>query len=183
MFSTSALVAAVVLRGGYRYILINLFQGLGILLFKLLIILAMAFAKIVGGFFYLLLLVLFDFPSWVLSFASTSDSCPECQQRHGQQKKKIDMPEGWVRVPICQTDEISVFDLNPQTMQLGLHSLENGPWDEREIFQVTKEEIRQRVIPWLDQIIIEEDGSAYVTEEENNERGEGNVSSSISWST
>jgi hypothetical protein len=142
--SLASLLFTVILQPEQLYLLQLLFKLLyrlsfGILKFFVLI------AKLVGGFFYLLLLSLFDFPVWLISFITSAS--PNAHQREGRHcrrvRKQINMSEGWVRISICNTDYISSLDL----------AKGHEGWERRVTHKVTKEEIQRRVLPWLEDLL------------------------------
>jgi len=89
-------------------------------------------------------------------------------------------PEGWCRYTICGTDDISHFELDlrhgrrREIVEENDESetgtvVRNGMWEAREIFDVTKEEILNRVWNWLESVVGEgEDGDCLIEVEESN---------------
>lgn len=77
-------------------------------------------------------------------------SANDGKENHGNEVKKTNgIPEGWVKVQVCNTDEISEFYLDRHTNGTVVPSGEKGEWEERELLDVTKEEIERRVWTWL----------------------------------
>ncbi|CZR67414.1 uncharacterized protein PAC_17313 [Phialocephala subalpina] len=183
MLSSSAFITTLILHSGSRHHLINLFTFVGTLLLQALKFLGLLFARLIGVFFYLLLLTLIDFPSWLLSFRRPKPyACPECQlhqKQHQNQyqepKKEKDKPTGWVTVKICNTDEISELNLSHSTAEHGLHRIRHphGSWEHRYFRHVSPEEIKRRILPWLEQIAEEGSDSGYIFQEEYTEQREG----------
>jgi hypothetical protein len=129
----------------------NLALLLGPLLARLIFFLGLCFARVIGVFFYTLLVLLFDFPCW--AWACFSDGPAETGPIIVESvKKKIDMPEGWIRVSICGTDEISEFDLD----WVADTADSNVGWEGRRVIGATKEEIERKVSRWLVEIYVDE---------------------------
>jgi hypothetical protein len=133
------------------YAIFNLALLLGPLLAKIIFFLGLCFARVIGAFFYTLLVLLFDFPCWL--WACFNDGPAETGPINLEVvKKKIDMPEGWIRVSICGTDEISEFDLDWVVDTAD----SNVGWEGRKLIGATKEEIERKVLRWLIQIYVDE---------------------------
>jgi hypothetical protein len=133
------------------YAVFNLALLLGLLLAKIIFFLGLCFARVIGAFFYTLLVLLFDFPCW--AWACFSDGPAETGPINLESvQKRIDMPEGWIRVSICGTDEISEFDLD----WIADTEDSNVGWEGRKVIGATKEEIDRKVLRWLIQIYVDE---------------------------
>jgi hypothetical protein len=133
------------------YAIVNLALLLGSLSVKIVFFLGLCFARAIGAFSYTLLVLLFDFPYWAWECfndgpAETGPIYPEVV------KKKIDMPDGWIRVSICGTDEISEFDLD----WVADTADSNVGWEGRKVIGATKEEIESKVLRWLVQTYVDE---------------------------
>jgi hypothetical protein len=133
------------------YAIFSLALLLGPLLAEIIFFLGLCFARVIGAFFYTLLILLFDFPCWL--WACFSDGPAETGPIYSEVvKKKIDMPEGWIRVSICGTDEISEFDLD----WVADTDDSNVGWEGRKVIGATKEEIESKVLRWLVQTYVDE---------------------------
>jgi hypothetical protein len=133
------------------YAAFNLALLLGPLLAQIIFFLGLCFARVIGAFFYTLLVLLFDFPCW--AWACFSDGPAETGPIYPEVvKKKIDMPEGWIRVSICGTDEISELDID----WVADTDDPNAGWEGRKVVGATKEEIERKVLRWLVQIYVDE---------------------------
>jgi hypothetical protein len=133
------------------YAIVNLALLLGPLLVGIFIFLGLCFARVVSAFFYTLLILLFDFPRW--AWECFNDGPAETGPINlDVVKKKIDMPEGWIRVSICGTDEISEFDL----AWVADMDDSNVGWEGRKVIGATKEEIERKVLRWLVQTYVDE---------------------------
>jgi hypothetical protein len=98
-----------------------------------------------------LLVLLFDLPCWIQAYFS--DGSAEIEGINLEVvKKKIDMPEGWIRVSICGTDDISEFDLD----WVAEMAESNVGWEGRKVVSATKEEIERKVLRWLVQVYVDE---------------------------
>jgi hypothetical protein len=133
------------------YAVFNLALLIGPLLAQIIFFLGLCFARVIGAFSYALLVLLFDFPCW--AWACFNDGPAETGPIYLEVvKKKIDMPEGWIRVSICGTDEISEFDID----WVAETDDSNAGWEGRKVVEATKEEIERKVLRWLVQIYVDE---------------------------
>jgi hypothetical protein len=133
---------------GLRYFLRNLASILGSLFLKLLFCFGLCFARVVNCFFFAIFFVLFIGPTWLINrYSKDSNSGNEVPSK--DVPKTNGNPEGWVKMRICRTEEISEFYLDEDTDKTVVMG-KRGEWEEREIVEVTKEEIERRVRTWLE---------------------------------
>jgi hypothetical protein len=143
-------------RYGLRNFLLNLGTIIGTMLLKLLLFVALSIARLFNCFFFAALFTVFIAPTWLLNRYSTSIAHRRTENNDNVVQRSNGIPEGWVTVKICRTDEISELDLggniqmveDPDRTLVG--SGEIGEWEDREMFVVTKEEIERRVWTWLE---------------------------------
>jgi hypothetical protein len=70
---------------------------------------------------------------------------------------KNGIPEDWVTIRLCGTDEISEFELEDRTLVVtktldGIFPAWIGSWEKRELFVTTSAEIDVKVSSWLDSL-------------------------------
>ena len=70
---------------------------------------------------------------------------PNAEELSSSSNTRDDAPEGWVRVDICGTDEISTLDL-----EAAVGAFEVGEaWDDRKPAAVSKARISEKVLRWM----------------------------------
>lgn len=84
------------------------------------------------------------------------------------------MPEGWVRIEICNTDYISHLDLAKKP------EVDVVCWEERVIHKVTKRDIQRRVLPWLEGLLEPEFDHAHPLEDHDIGTGLWNLETTLS---
>jgi hypothetical protein len=145
-------------RNGLRNFLINLGSILGTILWNVLLFVGLGFARLISSFFFVLIFTLIIAPSWLLDHFSTNNATDGIENSSSEFQKTNGIPEGWIRVRICRTDEISDLDLDWETQRTSdedtdrtvVQGGEREGWEDRDIFVVTKEEIERRVWTWME---------------------------------
>jgi hypothetical protein len=144
-------------RNGLRNFLIYLGSILGTMLWNIIRFVGLCFARLINSFFFVLMFILIIAPSWLLDHFSTNNATDGIEKRSNEVQRTNGIPDGWIRVRICRTDEISDLDLDGDTQRMVdedtnrtvVQSGQRGGWEDRDISVVTKEEIERRVWTWL----------------------------------
>jgi hypothetical protein len=152
-------------RLALRAIFLTIVSRLISLVWKIFILLALSFARVISALFFVLLICPIRIIERVFSHHSpsnfgtsiqtTNHSAPTQESMGGNQAGKDGIPNDWVTIKLCGTDEISHFQLNDRTVIIaemvdGIFNGWIGSWEERELFVTTRAEIDVKVSEWLE---------------------------------
>jgi hypothetical protein len=151
-------------RLALRGIFFRIISFLGCLIWGIFKLLAISFARVISAFFFALLIcpirileLLFSHhspPLYGTSIRTTKNSTPGHESRGGSKAGMDGIPNDWVTIRLCGTDEISDFQLDDTTVIIaktvdGIFDGWIGSWEKRELFVTTKAEINVKVSEWL----------------------------------
>lgn len=129
----------------------DLLALVGRLLFKSVLTFGLAFSWLINCFFFTSMLVFLDIPYYILSSKAAGNEWiedGECRMRGVKAQEGL---EGWCRIKLCPTDDISEFELD----------ISEGVWEDRVSMKVSKEQLERGIKEWVAGISEEEDaGSA-----------------------
>jgi len=151
-------------RLALRAIFLTIVSLLFSLLWKIFILLALSFARVIAALFFVLLICPIRIIERVFSYRSpshfgtsiqtTNHSAPIHESMGGNRAGKDGIPNDWVTIKLCGTDEISHFQLDDRTVVVarmvdGIFDGWIGSWEERELFVTTREDIDMKVSEWI----------------------------------
>jgi hypothetical protein len=160
----AVVVMVVSFQLGIRTLFLNLISLLGTLTGKTVVFLALNFARVVSAFLFVPLFAIvwtferfFGYNSPPLEPKSLVQTTHNSLSVQASKAGKNGIPEDWVTVRLCRTNEISDFELEDRTLVVnktldGVFDGWIGSWEKRELFVITREEIDAKVISWLDSL-------------------------------
>ncbi|KAN0090051.1 hypothetical protein V8E51_018630 [Hyaloscypha variabilis] len=160
----AVVVMVVSFQLGIRTLFLNLISLLGTLTWKTVVFLALNFARVVSAFLFVPLFAIvwtferfFGYSSPPLEPKSLVQTTHNSLSVQASKAGENGIPEDWVTVRLCRTNEISDFELEDRTLVVnktldGVFDGWIGSWEKRELFVITREEIDAKVISWLDSL-------------------------------